>query len=761
MTPAPPPRIKRISLRRLVLVFAILALVACLAVIGVALARNLRNASRIQEAFKLADSGTDDKLALRLLRNCVQNDPHQEEAFVKMARIYERLGEWNKAAATWQYAISLNATQSDYVNARLLALFRGQDYVALATALDSMRQNETLTPPQAVLHALALCKTGRLGNARELLATITDQEALASSTGKLLAIYVNARSTPRKDVIAALTECTKDPEPAVAFDAMDALAGVAIADGDFEQAEKWFLEASALIPESGQIRLGNFYFLRQDFDRALPVYLEVLQRDINPDIATRVGDIYASRNDRDALQELYKKYRLGNKAILLAGYYLEALIAFLDRDDAKLADALKRLNNVYNTPVAMLMTLYSGLQQNQITEVTKALSLIQANHPGSTIQKRAMAMVMPYIAALAANQRLQDAAQLAIIIRDEKAPELLLEQIVLTDKLSRGILTGNEVSAALSRFPEDLQIVYIAAMFALSQGDYAAARERAQASMRIDDTKVPMQLIYLFALEGLGAKDELATAFKQFRTKLPDDANLARAYLTHCARHQKIDELEALRKESDSKTTPDFQAIAQYAEAELAWKRQDLPAMIAALQKAIALKPVNVHDFVEVDIAYRAAFLLATADVIEPAIELYETIADYYSQKPLLLVNLSELYAAHGQPEKALAAALNARQLMPTWPVASECYGIRLLESKDYARAAETLAPLLHQQERSDRVFDSWTKAMEGLIRSQFAAGQFELCLASCTALAKEKPNHPVAAEFTQKAKDKLDKPAQ
>ncbi|MGI6354485.1 MAG: tetratricopeptide repeat protein [Lentisphaerae bacterium] len=758
---APPPQTKRVSFRRIALIVAILALIACVAAIGVALARNLRNASRIQEAFKLADSETNDELALKLLSACIKNDPNQEEAYVKIARIYERMGEWNKAAATWQYAISLNATQTDYVNARLLALFRGQDYVALATALDAMRQNKTLTPPQAVLHALALCKTGRIGVARELLVTITDQEALASSTGKLLTVYVNARNTPRKDVIAALTEFTKDPEPAIAFDAMDVLAGAALAGGDFEQAEKWLTEACALLPETGRIRLGNFYFQRQDFDRALPLYLEVLERDINPDIATRVGDIYASRNDRDALQELYKKYRLGNKAIVLAGYYLEALIAFLDHEDAKLADALKRLNNVYNTPVAILMTLYSGLKQDQVAEVTKALSLIQANYPGNnTIQKRAMDMVMPYIATLANNQRLQEAAQLAVIIRDEKNSPLLLEQIVLTDKLGRGILTGNEVSAALSRFPEDQQILYIAAAFALSQGDYAAARKHAQTNLRLDDTKIPIQLIYLFALGGLDEKDDLAAAFKQFRTKAPDDPNLARAYLIYCTRHQKIDELKALRKEADSKTTPDFQAIAQYVEAELAWQRKDLPAMTTALKKAIALKPVNVRDFVEVEIAYRAAYLLATADAIEPAIQLYETIADYYSQKPLLLVNLSELYAANNQPEKAANAALNARQLMPTWPTASECYGVRLLETKDYARAVETLTPLLRQPERSARVFDSWTKAMEGLIRNQFDAGQLELCLASCATLAKETPNHPVAAEFTKKAKAKLDKPA-
>jgi Tfp pilus assembly protein PilF len=116
---APPPQTKRVSFRRIALIVAILALIACVAAIGVALARNLRNASRIQEAFKLADSETNDELALKLLSACIKNDPNQEEAYVKIARIYERMGEWNKAAATWQYAISLNATQTDYVNARL------------------------------------------------------------------------------------------------------------------------------------------------------------------------------------------------------------------------------------------------------------------------------------------------------------------------------------------------------------------------------------------------------------------------------------------------------------------------------------------------------------------------------------------------------------------------------------------------------------------------------------------------------------------
>ena len=756
MTADLPARKKHASVRIIALSAAILVLLACLAAISVSVVRNLRKTARIQEAFRLADSGANDPLALKQLRNCIKNDPHHEAAYVKMARVYERLGEWNKAAAAWQYASSLNAMQADYVEARLLALFRAQNYETLASTLDAKQKKAALPPKQAVLAALAQFKTGQQSTARDQLAAIADQEALNSPTGQLLAIYVNAQGTPRNDVMAALAEIAKAQEPAVAFDAINALAGIALADGDFAQAEKWLLDANAVLPESGQIRLGNFYFLRQDFDRALPLYIEVLKRDSNPDIATRLGEIYASRGDRAALLKLYEKYQLGSKQFLLAGYYLEALIAFMDRDDAKLADVLKRLNNIYNTPVAMLMTLYSGLQQNQVAEVTKALGLILANFPGSAIQDRAVAMVMPFIATLVANQRLQDAAQLATIIRDEKAPVLLLEQVILTDKLRRRILSGNDVSAARSRFPEDPQILYVAAEFALAQRNFTAARDHALASMRLGNTKVAMQLIYLSALEGLGASDELAAAFAQFRTQSPDDGDLANAYLIYCARHRKTSELEALRSDMKARTEPGFQAIALYAEAELAWLRQDLPAMTTALQKAIAVKPVNVQDFAEVEHAYRAAFLLAAADAVEPAIQLYEKIADYFSQKPLLLINLSELYAVQGQSDKALAAALNARQLMPTWSPASECYGIRLLEAKDFARAAEALSPLLNRPEPSTRALESWIQAMTGLIRSQFAAGQYELCLASCDTLAKQAPNHPIAAEFTPKAKAKI-----
>ena len=193
--------------------------------------------------------------------------------------------------------------------------------------------------PRVVTEIAILPRQG----ARELLATITDQEALASSTGKLLAIYVNARSTPRKDVIAALTECTKDPEPAVAFDAMDALAGVAIADGDFEQAEKWFLEASALIPQSGQIRLGNFYFLRQDFDRALPVYLEVLQRDI-------AGVNASLEKNQKTLADLEVAYRKGETS---EQQYREET-AKLNAENAKLTQSNERLQGELTTVTSRL-----------------------------------------------------------------------------------------------------------------------------------------------------------------------------------------------------------------------------------------------------------------------------------------------------------------------------------------------------------------------------------------------------------------------
>ncbi len=752
MTTPPPIRTTRAPVRTLVLSLAILVLLACLAAIVVTLVGNHRKTSRLQDAFALADSGTDDRMALALLRNCLKDDPHHEAAYVKLARVYERLGEWSKAAAAWQYASSLNAMRTDYVDARLLALFRAQSYEALASALDILQKRSPLPPKQAVLSGLAQVKTNRTDRARELLEALTGQEVLTSPEGQLLNLYVNARNIPRDELVSALTEITRAPEPAVAFDAMNALAGIALGAQDFAEAEKWLLAASAILPESGQILLGNLYFMRQDFDRALPLYEQILKRDSNPDIATRLGEIHASRNDRAALLALQEKYQVGNKQFLLAGYYLEALIAFMDRDDAKLADVLKRLNNIYNTPVAMLMTLYSGLQQNQVAEVTKALSLIEANFPGSAIQERAVGMALPFIANLTANQRLAEAAQIATIIRDEKNPVLLLEQVILTDKLRRRVLSSSEVTAALTRFPEDRQILYVAAEFALGQRDFTAARDRALASMRLGNETMDMALIYLSALEGLGANAELAAAFAQFRAQSPDSLALANAYLIYCRRHASPNELEALQREMTARPEPGFQAIALYAQAELAWQRQDLPAMTAALTKAMAVKPVSVQDFAEVEHAYRAAFLLAAADAIEPAIQLYEKIADYFSQKPLLLINLSELYAARGETDKALAAALNARQLMPTWPPANECYGIRLLEAKEFSRAAETLSPLVNHPERSDRVLSHWAEAMAGLIRTQFTAGQFELCLASCESLAKHVPDHPAIKEFSPKA---------
>ena len=86
-------------------------------------------------------------------------------------------------------------------------------------------------------------------------------------------------------------------------------------------------------------------------------------------------------------------------------------------------------------------------------------------------------------------------------------------------------------------------------------------------------------------------------------------------------------------------------------------------------------------------VVWKLARALALEDMNEQAIALYESINDF---EPAVLVNLSELYAATGDGEKAMRAARSAFTKAPDDPNAKICYERRL---KEQGAAAGEAAP--------------------------------------------------------------------
>ena len=776
-------RMKKSGLNYVLLALLALVTLGCLGVFGWFMFRSHRKVVRYNEAVRAMETG-DSSLAKLLLLETIREDRNHEAAIVKLAELLEQEGDWQGAAQLWRRASGLNAFQTEYVGRYQQALLRSGGYEQLLNALERQKQKSALTPEQTVIFAFVTLKSGKAAAAGELIDSVPGEK---SPLAVLVRFYLNREKLPRTELLRKLEELTSSEDPVVAFDVCETIARVRSTLGDTEGAEKFRRAAANANPRLGEPQLGDFYLQNGKFEQAAEVFRSMLKRGPDPVTAVKLGEALAAHNKLDQLKALSEQYRIGNKPMLQAGYYLDSLTAFLEKDPKRLAANLKLVDGVVRTPVARMIGLYSAIGTRDLPEVEKQLTALRDGAVPATIRERAGAMALPCIAELVRENRIEDATRLARLVQGWMKPELLLLRLITADDLRQGRLGSAEVKQALGAFPKDPVLLNAAAARALQQGEFAAALELAERNRTAGGNNPGILFQLLAAREGLGKLDEVSAEFGAARRKQPEDTALADLYLSFCVRNRRAGELKQLAEELRQAKTPELRVLALAAEAELALLKQDSAAAEKLLREAIAAAPSLPRLYLrlaeaqeaagknkeaaatletglkaipaDVELAYRAARLHALADDLEPAIRLYSRIADRYPDPELIRVNLSELYAAAGRSAEALKTAESAWLAKPDWPPAQECYGIRLTETGAFDRAVPVLdRRLLAAGKPELRVIQAWRTAMEGLIRQQFETKEYSACLNSCRKLSERIPNSPLAVEFREKAEKLIKK---
>ena len=75
--------------------------------------------------------------------------------------------------------------------------------------------------------------------------------------------------------------------------------------------------------------------------------------------------------------------------MLQAGYYLDSLTAFLEKDPKRLAANLKLVDGAVRSPVARMIGLYSAIGTRDLPEVEKQLTALRDGAATATIRERA------------------------------------------------------------------------------------------------------------------------------------------------------------------------------------------------------------------------------------------------------------------------------------------------------------------------------------------------------------------------------------
>ena len=469
-------RMKKSGLNYVLLALLALVTLGCLGVFGWFMFRSHRKVVRYNEAVRAMETG-DSSLAKLLLLETIREDRNHEAAIVKLAELLEQEGDWQGAAQLWRRASGLNAFQTEYVGRYQQALLRSGGYEQLLNALERQKQKSALTPEQTVIFAFVTLKSGKAAAAGELIDSVPGEK---SPLAVLVRFYLNREKLPRTELLRKLEELTSSEDPVVAFDVCETIARVRSTLGDTEGAEKFRRAAANANPRLGEPQLGDFYLQNGKFEQAAEVFHSMLKRGPDPVTAVKLGEALAAQNKLDQLKALSEQYRIGNKPMLQAGYYLDSLTAFLEKDPKRLAANLKLVDGAVRSPVARMIGLYSAIGTRDLPEVEKQLTALRDGAATATIRERAGGMALPCIAELVRENRIEDATRLARLVQGWMKPELLLLRLITADDLRQGRLGSAEVKQALGAFPKDPVLLNAAAARALQQGEFAAALELAE-----------------------------------------------------------------------------------------------------------------------------------------------------------------------------------------------------------------------------------------------------------------------------------------
>ncbi|MGI5925267.1 MAG: tetratricopeptide repeat protein [Lentisphaeria bacterium] len=692
------------------------------------LVRAHRRTMRFQEALTQLEAG-NVLFAKRLLNICINEDPNNELAFVKMAELLTKEGRWNNAAQLWRRAAVLNPLKAEYRQAEIDALLRGRLYNNLLSTLEQEAKDTKLSPQQNTYLAYANYKLDRVLIAEEIFLSISDRETLLSPMARLLEVVLNIKKNSDAVRLRQLVELAESEDPVVAFEALEHLARQFTLDKQPEQAENALTRARDLNPECGTPILGQFYFFNNNFDAAIPIFQEILDNGTNPTIALMLGEALATQNRLNEIRKLSEKYRVGNKTILQLGTYLDALYAFGRQDFATLSDNIKRIKGVYKTPVALLMSLHAAVYERDVNGIREVVDSIRVTEGADALLEQAQNIVMPLIKASFDGQNFVAAANLADLFQNPNKPDLFLTQVSLTGNFDQGLLRRRDIEAALQAFPDDPVVLHIAAELAMQNRQFGEALTHIERNLRNGNATDSIRLQYILALHNNGQTDRAISQYQELLKDNHDDRAMVYNYFAFCVSNNRKNELQALLADTRQRPEAEQRYLAPYIEAELALLNNDIAGMVAILKKAISEQELGTDKREDVELIYRVAYLLALVDEILPAIELYERIADVYPMPIMVQLNLAELYAGAGEYEKALELAQAAWQSNGSLQATQECLGLRLVETRHYARAVQLLGLPVDSKKATPRALDAWRIAMEALIKDAFVAKKYLDCL--------------------------------
>ena len=748
--------------KRIAVVILGIILFACLLACGYFGAKTVRRSYQ-RRAAMAAYEKKDYMEAERLLLRYLRKDPNSEPEIVALANIYREFGDLGAEAQMWQMANSLNPLNAEYRKNFLDAAAKSASYSLLYSALGrKINLNEKLDETELYLYVISACRSGHAKEGKDVYKkqTEADREAFhKNDLGRLAEFLTAADTMSAGEQQTYLNLAVTSEDPIVRFEALYSTLLQELSQPEEKKIEEILKQLKEFNYYVGTPILANYLFSRYRFEDVFSEAEPYLERIDHINLYLLYAEACVLMDESDKLKALEKKTREKAGAMSTIADYCKILLAYLENDETKLVEETRKSAKAISSPIARFIRLRAAMSQGSHSEILAAANDLFSGPPFYDLFDRAAILCETYLAEQMLKPENQidtsKMAELAKILSGFVKDDMLISNIILADQVQKGLAKEADLLAALDKFSNDPLLLRITVEYLVTKNHPEQALpliEQILNSAGEKESQPPPRILFLkmMALDLTGQHDEAAEIFRKMVDMSEFEVDFLAEYFRFCNEYERINDLNAM---ADRLKTVKNGKLEQYGVFFRA-AAVILTGDEAKQDEALKMLATATND--EPLFAFYAANELSKADRLDEAEKKYKAIQNTYPIPFLLYVNLSELYKAKGETEKAIEAAKKGYELGKTSWLSSFVYARRLSEAGRYEEAVEILNLPRRAGNYRSEVIDIWSTCMRKIIEKSIADQRYMQAEDQCRHLLTIVPGDEFGTENLAKVREKL-----
>ena len=744
-----------------------LILFACLLACGYFGAKTARRTYQRRTAMAAYEK-KDYEEAERLLLAYVMKDSNSEPEYVAVANIYHEFGNIGTEAEMWQMASSLNPLKEEYHENMLNAAQASANYSLLYSIIGRKAKiDETIDDRELFLYLIASCRTGHQKEAEELYKKKHDKDAnlfQKSELGRLAEFMATYPSVPDAKRNEFLEQMLKSEDSPIRFEALYSTIRLQLsriardgADDAGTTVEDLMKRLAETNYYAGTPVLADYYLALSRFEDVTKVLAPYLKTIDNMTMYLMYLESCTLEGKLDILKETLEKFHKKGIRFKVLADYCGILISYLEKDKATLAERVRKSGKLISSPLAQFIRLQVALDTKSYNEIHAAATEFFAAPAFGDLRNQAVLACVEYIREEMLKQKNQEdpskMAELAQLLMPHVESSQLFTTIILVDQYKKGLVKESDLLESLEKYPESLLLTQTAAEYLILNGKAEQALpliEKIQKAGEEEEINANGALfLRMLALDQIGQTDESADIFKQLVELSDFNTDLLSRYFRFCVAAKREKDLAAMAGKLDTVQDGKLKAYADFFHAAVLILSGDEG------KRNEALKMLAATSNEDPEMAFYAATRLSEFDWLDDAEAKYKAILESYRNPALIYANLSEIYKAKGDTEKAIKAAKDGYEQGQAL-LSAFVYAQRLSEAGKYEEAVTILNfPRREVNYRAD-IVELWITCMKKVIEKNLAEQRYMQAEDQCKHLLIFAPDDAFAKESMEKIKKAL-----